>query len=514
MVWRHLLTFGLAWIVAGAWCLADERTSAMTARVDERIDKACESRGLSIGPPASDAEFLRRVSLDLTGTIPTVSEVREFLADERPDKRSQWIERLLASPLHATHLATTWRRALLPTELDFQQLQQAMGLQSWLRDQFLANLRYDRLVAEFLSSTGDERTGPAIFFRMLEAKPEKLAAATSRIFLGVQIQCAECHDHPYDRWTQKEFWGYAAFFARLEARDMMRSGGFRLVDRTDGEVLLPTTQEPVPPQFPDGRWPDEREGGTRRQQLSIWMASRDNRYLAPAAVNRVWEQMFGRGLVHPSDDMTERNAASHPELLRELADFFTESQFDLRLLYRVLANSRTYQRSSRGEVSSEADLWLARMPMKRMTPEQMYDSLQRTFLAVQLGNGLNDAMRREFLVQMKSVSLDQRDYDWGMQQALRLMNGQQTTLATSVSTASSATEADVRFGLLTALEMPEATPLQVVEILTLATVSRLPSEAERTRWVSYLESNAEAKAAAQSDLLWALVNSAEYQLNH
>ncbi len=509
MFWRGLLACGMLWLMAETCCAADESVLAMSARIDELIEAACDAHQVQVAPTATDDEFLRRVSLDLTGTIPTVAEVRDFLADERPEKRAEWIDRYLESPLHATHLATTWRRALLPAELDAVQLEQAMGLQSWLREQFLANLRYDRLVAEFLSSTGDERTGPAIFFRMLEAKPEKLASATSRIFLGVQIQCAECHDHPYDRWTQKDFWGYAAFFARLEARDMMRSGGFRLVDRTEGEVMLPNSQDPVSPQFPDGRLPEQREGGTRRQQLAIWMASRDNRYLAPAAVNRVWEQMFGRGLVHPSDDMTDKNPPSHPELLRELATFFSESNFDLRMLYRVIANSRAYQRTSRGLASPEEERWLARMPMKRMTPEQLYDSLQRSFLAVNLANGLNDGMRRDFLVQMKSVSLDQREYDWGMQQALRLMNGAQTTAAT---TGAGSTETGST-GILAALQMPGLTPQQAVEILTLATVSRMPRESEQQRWGAYLESQPEALGAAQSDILWALINSAEYQLN-
>ncbi len=286
---------------------------------------------------------------------------------------------------------------MLPAEFDPAQLGQVAGLQSWLRQQFVRDLRYDRLVAEFLSSTGDQQTGPALFYRSLEAKPEKLAAATSRIFLGLQIRCAECHDHPFDHWTQRDFWGYAAFFAQLQPDTSMRGDTYRLVDLPSGEVTLPATTEVVAPRYPAGDRPTVEGRGTRRRQLSIWMASRDNPYLAPAAVNRVWEQLFGRGLVHPVDDLGPHNPASHPELFAELAAYFVEQAFDLQTLYRMLTNTDAYQRTSDLDGPETDPPLYARMAVKRLTAEQLFDSLHRS---LNRGGGIpdpEDPGRREFV---------------------------------------------------------------------------------------------------------------------
>ncbi len=393
----------------------------MSRRIDHLLEEPMAAAGQSPKPLCSDSEFLRRASLDLTGVIPAVADVQAFLADTRSDKRSRWIERLLVSPRHATHLAITWRRLMLPTDFDANQLGQAAGLQQWLRRQFVNNLRYDRLVAEFISSNGDQATGPALFYRSLETNPAKLAAATSRIFLGLQIQCAECHDHPFDAWTQRDFWGYAAFFAQLEPITSMRGGPYRLVDLSEGEVTLPETDDVVAPHYPAGPISEVDHRGTRRRQLAIWMASADNPYLAPAAVNRVWQQMFGRGLVRPVDDLGPSHPPSHPELFAELADFFVKQQFDLRQLYRTFANTNAYQRTSLMTSDSSrdsaddgsSDHSYARMVVKRLTAEQLYDSLHRSLRLAYGDPGPADAARRDFVAQMDSPSRDLTDYDLG-----------------------------------------------------------------------------------------------------
>lgn len=477
----------------------------MAERIDRQLEAALAERGWVASPLADDAEFLRRLSLDLTGAIPTVAEVREFLADESPEKRTRWIDRLLDSPRHPTHLAATWRRLMLPQDFDPAQLQQAVGLQDWLRSQFVANLRYDRLVAEFLAASGDERTGPALFYRSLDADPAKLAAATSRIFLGLQIQCAECHDHPFDHWKQRDFWGYAAFFAQLERDELMSREIFRVTDRTVGEVTLPETDEIVPPRFPAPDQPLPETLGTRRRQLAIWMASGDNPLLAPAAVNRVWGQLFGRGLVNPIDDLGPHNPASHPQLLHELAEYFVAQRFDLKQLYRTLANTRAYQRTSAaGDRSAEQLAWLAGMPIKRLTAEQLYDSLQRSLYTRSASEGMPDPLRAQFVSAMESSSRDLTDYDLGMQQALRMMNGAEIARATG----------NGRQGILAALQAPLWDRAQQVEILFLATLSRPPTAAEADSFANYLASHEGAAERALGDILWALLNSGEYQFNH
>jgi hypothetical protein len=476
----------------------------MTRQVEQRIAEKLSSQGIDPAPRSSDAEFLRRASLDLTGVIPSVGEVREFMADSRDDKRARWIDRLLDSPLHTTHLAITWRRIMLPADFDAQQLGQATGLQDWLRQQFVRNLRYDRLVAEFLSSTGDLQTGPALFYRSLEAKPEKLAAATSRIFLGLQMQCAECHDHPFDDWKQREFWGYAAFFAQLQPDQSMRGDVYRLVDLPEGEVTLPETDDVVAPRFPRGGQPAADARGTRRRQLAIWMASRDNPYLAPAAVNRVWQQLWGRGLVHPVDDLGPHNPASHPELLAELAQFFTDHGFDLRTLYRCLTNTDAYQRSSASTAGATRTTELySQMAVKRLTAEQLFDSLHRSLSAAGGVLGAEDPRRREFVTKMESSSRDLTEYDLGMQQALQMMNGDRIAQATG----------NGEEGLLAALEAPFLDDSQRLDILYLATVSRFPTDAEKAACQGYFD-NRESRSSARGDVLWALLNSAEYQFNH
>jgi hypothetical protein len=495
--------------VATAAVAADDQPRAdgvgrMSRQIDSRIEQRLDEAGMAPAEICGDSEFLRRVSLDLTGVIPTVSEVREFLADQRPDKRARRIERLLASPRHATHLAIAWRRIMLPTDFDPAQLDQAVGLQRWLRQQFVANLRYDRLVAEFLSSTGDQQTGPALFYRSLDAKPEKLAAATSRIFLGLQIQCAECHDHPFDQWTQRDFWGYAAFFAQLQPDRSMRGDAYRLVDLPTGEVTLPDSVEVVPPRFPRGDSPANDARGTRRRQLSIWMASRDNPYLAPAAVNRVWEQMFGRGLVHPVDDLGPHHQPSHPELFDELTQFFIDQGFDLRSLYRALANTKAYQRSSAGQVSESSEQPLyARMAVRRLTAEQLFDSLHRSLNLPGGAPGPDDPRRRQFVAQMETSSRDVTQYDLGIQQVLQLINGDPIAQST----------ASAQQGLLAALEAPFLDPRQQVEVLYLATLSRFPSDVERETCLQHVHAAAEGSQPL-GDVLWALLNCAEYQFNH
>src|SRR5262245_50073214 len=311
---------------------ADDRTAArkaMVARIDALVEAKIKAAGMQPGAQSSDEQFLRRVYLDLTGAIPRVSEVRAFLADERPDKRERLIDALLDSPAHATHLANTWRNIMLPGGLNLEQINNLVGVQNWLRQRFLENVRFDNLVSELLVASDGGDVGPALYYTSLDVAPEKLAGSTARIFLGVQIECAQCHDHPFDHWKQLDFWGYAAFFARLRQPEMNNPGmrRARLVDLDTGEVKHPKTDQVVPPKYPDGPAPAAGELGTRREQLAIWMASRDNPYLPRAAVNRAWWHLFGRGLVEPVDDMSPQNRASHPELLDELTAYFVQTGF-------------------------------------------------------------------------------------------------------------------------------------------------------------------------------------------
>jgi hypothetical protein len=435
------------------------------------------------------------------------------LNDPSPDKRQQLIERLLNSPAHATHLAVTWRKIMLPGEIDPQQAGNAAGLENWLRRQFAANLRYDRVVAEFLVASGSGEEGPVLFYTSQELKPEKLASSTARIFLGLQIGCAECHDHPFDHWRREDFWNYAAFFARLQqpSTDLPQPGATSLVELTQGELPLPESDQMAKPRFPGGDFATEQLG-TRRQLLAVWMTSRENPFLARAAVNWAWSHMFGRGLVEPVDDLGPRNPPSHPQLLDELTSYFANTGFDLQNLFRTLANTQAYQLSSQMTESVTPPELFARMGVKSLTPEQLYDSVQRVIARRSQSNSAMDAnrfldpRRQMFISKIHTQSREPLSFQAGMPQALLLMNGGDVAEAVDVQ----------RSGLLNALRAPFLDDAQRLEILYLAALSRRPSEDEAGDYLAFVAEGTDAddRFTRLGDVLWALLNTSEFALNH
>ena len=350
-----------------------------------------------------------------------------------------------------------------------------------------------------------------MFYTSLELKPEKLAAATARIFLGLQIECAQCHHHPFDKWRQEEFWGYAAFFARLrQPRDGGAAARTSIEDLDSGEVQLPGSETAVTPAFPDGRRPGAEETGTRREQLAIWMAARDNPYLARAAVNRVWSHLFGRGLVEPVDDLGPHNPPSHPELMAELTAYFVECGFDIRELYRTLARTRAYQLSSAAQEPLASAELFARMEVKPLSADQLFDSFERLRLTSRgtapqggLNSPLADPRRQAFLVKFPPPGRSAVDYQSGVLQALTLLNGEQTAELARAE----------RGGILGAIGAPWFSPEERVKILFLGALSRYPDDEELARFVAHLKNGPPAEQASE-DLLWALVNSAEFAFNH
>ncbi|MEW4455587.1 DUF1549 and DUF1553 domain-containing protein [Bremerella sp. JC817] len=514
---RHALS---CWLVLTSWLLpaplhaetSDEdrqaEMQAMANRIDALVQARLESENIQPAPLASDGEFLRRVSLDLVGSIPTVAQTRAYLQDTAPDKRQKLVESLVHSPAHPTHMATTWRSLILEPTDDPLSLQNEAGLQTWLRGKFAQNVRYDRLVEEFLTAT-QGNDGPGYFYAAQELKPELLAAETSRIFLGLRLECAQCHDHPFDRWRQQDFWGMAAFFAQLERPGDNNIGlaRFDIVDRNRGEVTLPESDEVVPPAFPGTTVSYASLGGTRRQQLAIWMVSRDNPFMPRRAVNWAWSHMMGRGFVHPADDMSPQNKPSHPELLDELTTYFIRSGFDLRQLLQTIALTETYARSSEAVSDSQApDDLFARMAVKSLTPEQLFDALLKVGL-LQPPNAMveNDPQRSQFVARMRTAGKDRTEFDTGMPQALAVMNGPPVSTATNVETS----------GLLKAMSAPFLSDEQRLNVLFLAAYSRTPNQQELDRYKQFLaEAEPDQQSAALGDVLWVLANSAEFMLNH
>lgn len=502
--------------------IAQDEPELDPGQVSERIDRLLEARqaeaGVKPAPPTTDGEFLRRAYLDISGVIPPASEVSAFLADDQSDKRVRLIDRLLDNPRFGTHLAQVWTKMLLPADAQTERADQVAGFTAWLRRRFAENIRYDNIVADLLTTTGSsDRGGAALFYTASGLKPEELAASTSRIFLGVQIQCAQCHNHPFDRWRQEDFWGYAAFFARLQQAPGRQPPQVELVDALAGEVKLPDTDQVVLPKYLGDEPPQEDADANRRRQLAIWIVSRDNPYFARVAVNRVWAHLFGRGLVHPADDFSESNPPSNPEVLSTLANYFLESGYDLKAVFRVIAGTRAYQRSSR--VVSEGERLqpelFGRMQPKVLSPEQLYECLvqatRRFEVAVPASMPgappqLDAASRQQFIARFNRSTQEATEFEAGIPQVLSLMNGPLTTEITDPD----------RSGILQALDAPVFDDAERIDALFLSVLSRQPSEDERQELLAYVKSGGAShdRRKALADVLWMMLNSSEFILNY
>ncbi|WP_339728189.1 DUF1549 and DUF1553 domain-containing protein [uncultured Gimesia sp.] len=513
---------------------SDSRTTVQNSRlsnqIDDLIEQAKKKEGVVSAPLATDAEFMRRVSLDLTGKIPPVAELRLFLTDQDPLKREKLINRLLSSPGFVVHFTNTWRDILLPeAATDLQTRGQIPEFDAWLRSQLQENVHYDELVRKIIDAPLGATTNrqvarnsqdptPRAYYITKQLKPENLAAGTSRAFLGVRIECAQCHDHPFDDWKQHQFWQYAAFFSNIDQRQQ------NAVNATDvrevlgkPQIKIPDTNRLVDATFLDGAQPEwDKEQMNPRTRLSDWVTSAQNPYFAKATANRVWSLFFGRGIVDPVDDFSSTNHASHPELLELLARRFQEQHYDLKYLIREITNSQTYQLTSKQTDPSQSRVeWYGKMPTRGLTAEQIFASLvQATGFfrqttesnALLVGAGTNTP-QAEFYELFQSDSENQLDPKASILQALALMNGTFITNATSLE------QSDVFTAIV---DFPTLSVEKKIEAFYLTTLSRFPTEAESQRLTAYVsagKSDAD-RTHAYSDLFWALLNSSEFLLNH
>ena len=443
-------------------------------KADAILSQLWQQNGVTPARPAGEEELLRRVYLDLVGRTPSVTEVREFLADKSPQKYEAIVDRLLRSPDHASHLATVWRSFLIPEGVDLTAFGGVQEFDRWLADRFASDESYDKIVRGLLLAEGRlSRSGPLLFYTAVKLDPEQLAARTSRVFLGMRLECAQCHDHPFEPWAQEEFWGLAAFFAQISRpRGKLEkvSSLMQVRDIDRGDVMLPNSQTVVAPAFLDGAvLPEGDRDAARRRQLAVWLTSRQNPYFARATANRVWGQMFGKGIVDPVDDFGTQHQPVSAELLNLLAGHFVATDFSLRELFRTVALSAAYRLSSGADTQDPKRVELfGQMHVKTLTAEQVYDCITvATLLDSQAAtpDGLNlnriaNTSRDQFVRQFKTPAGHTTEYLGGIPQALTLMNGALISGATGLQTS----------GLLKSLEAPFFTNEQRVEVLYLATL--------------------------------------------
>jgi hypothetical protein len=498
---------------AGRQAQAGEADAAeLAALIDRDIESRLSSEGLQPAEPADDAEFLRRVYLDLHGVIPRRDQAEGFLADSHPAKRARLVDALLASPRYGEYLADVWQAYLISPLADDQPAR-ADRLRLWLARKFNTN-SWDRIASELLTATGKMEENPAVTYliegRLPRSVPD-LTDLTSRYFIGVRLNCAQCHDHPLVKWRQQDFWGMAAFFAQIQtpgrAKQVYQLG---VVD--DPRLTLSALRDAGTidgfmsraPTFLGGQEMPAGKG-TTRAALAKWMTSPENPYFARAMANRTWWRLFGRGIVQPVDDMHEANPPTHPQLLDLLARRFIESGFDLKFLTRAIVLSRAYQRTSRpGDSADKQAALFGRLSIKVLSAGQLYDSLETIFGPPAKTSGVDvrgQGARREFTQFFgEDGDPDPIAYRRGIPHLLRQMNSGQFA----------GRNLDALVGRLAA---PNRSPEDVAAELFLTILSRRPTADEQARFRSYLGGAGSAQDACR-ELAWVLMMTSEFSLNH
>lgn len=507
-------------LVSSATAADAPEARALAARIDHHLEAGWKRAGVTPAAAVADTAFLRRLTLDLTGLIPTTAEVRAFLQDTAPDKRARAVERLLSGPGYVRRFTDYWRVRWLGQADPERLAPQVADFAGWLRLHLRNNTPYDQMVRELLTSEPgagspaaesavEGRPSPRAFRIVHDASPESQAGITARLFLGLNIDCAQCHNHPFARWSREQFWEFAAFFAAPTARD---KGTDQLA------LTIPGTEQTVLPRYLTGtrpQLPQPLTATSSRATLARWMSTTDNPYFARNAVNRLWAAFFAQGLVEPLDDLSGAVPPSHPELLDELTGAFVASGYDLKYLIRAFTLSRAYQLSSalgEGQTDSSAQQVWNRMPVRPLTGEQFYDSLLlATGLPSVAGNTAGaysptGGGRQEFLTRFARAEAGD-DGQRTILQALLLMNGRLVAEATNPE------KSQTLRAVLTAPFLDEGGQ---IEALYLATLSRSPTVVERELVESHLRQNVpqRGRQRALADVFWMLLNSTEFSVNH
>jgi hypothetical protein len=474
--------------------------------------------GISPSAPADDATFLRRAYLDTIGTLPTANEARAFLADARADKRARLIDQLLQRPEYADYWAMRWSD-LLRVDRDTITPAGAVAVTRWLRRQFADNRPYDEWVRALLTARGDTaEEGPAAVYKAL-ATPEDMSRSFSQLFLGVRIQCAQCHHHPSDRWGQDDYYALAGFFTGIGHKRL--PGGSEAIFAQKGTDLAhPRTKKPVPARALGAAPADFAGTPDRRTVLARWLTAPDNPFFARAVANRLWAHYFGRGLVEPLDDMRATNPAVNEPLLDELAKQLRALRFDLKAFTRALLNSRLYQLGgAAGKSDPQGDEQNFAQAQPRAVPaEVLLDAICQATGVPEKFNGWPEGYRaiqvwdnrmpsyffRIFGRPVRaSVCECERSNEPSIAQALHLMNSEEIM-----------SKIRAREGTARRLAQSKMTPREIVDELYLATLSRYPTEQERSVMLRVFTDAGQDRQGAVEDVLWALLNTRSFVYNH
>ncbi|HVS40478.1 MAG TPA: DUF1553 domain-containing protein [Gemmataceae bacterium] len=493
--------------------------------VDHHVFAKLKMLSLPPSDLCTDQEFIRRATLDVCGVVPTKDEVRAFLADTAADKRAKLIDRLLDRPEYADFWTLKWSDIFRSNRKAIQ-VKGVYVFQDWLREHVANNDGFDVIVKELLTADGSAFANPPANYYRIARDPQNLAETTAQLFCGVRMQCAKCHNHPFERWTQDDYYSLAAFFARVrQKKDPMEPGAnpqtpggeIIYVDRA-GEVQQPRTGQTMKPKFMVGATPDIPPGEDRRIILANWIASADNPFFAKSMVNRIWFHLNGKGVVDPVDDFRDSNPSANDELLDALAKDFTASKYDVKHMIRVIMNSRTYQLSAQAtDFNRDDNKYFSHAVTKMLTAEQLLDALCTAtevpekyagepagMRAMQLPDGdPNHPFLKTFGQPARELACEcERESDSNLAQALQLINGQ--TINDKLRAPNN------RIGRLLAAKTSDG---EILNELYLATVSRPPTAADVKTAMDYV-ARGQDKRKAWEDVQWALLNSKEFLFRH
>ncbi|MDA1017237.1 MAG: DUF1549 domain-containing protein [Planctomycetota bacterium] len=484
--------------------------------IDTHVDRKLALLNIVPSGLCTDADYLRRVYLDVIGTLPTATEARKFLEDKSPNKRATLVDELLQRPEFADFWALKWSDLLRVDRLALGH-KQAYAYYRWIRQAMADNLPYDEFARQVVAPTGLVDEAPAANLYKVAKNPGAMSSTISQVFLGIRIECAQCHHHPYDRWSQTDYYGMQSYFSQLAFKasptgEMVKAEG------------NPTTKHPrsgiVVHAHPLGTVnPETSPDGDRRQHLAAWMTAADNSWFARNFVNRAFAHFMGRGIIEPVDDVRLTNPPTNPELLEELSRHFIQQKYDFHALIRTLTASRTYQLSSSTNASNESDEQnYSRALFKRMSAEVAFDAICQTtgipekFDGVPAGSRaiqLWDSQTPHYFLKLfgrpfRATACEcERSIEPTVSQVLHVLNSPE--IQGKLSHAG---------GRVRKLVVSHKSNSGLVDELYLTFYSRLPVESERNATVRYLESHATQRQRAAEDIAWSMMNTVEFLFNH
>ncbi len=482
--------------------------------VDEHVDKQLTQLNLHPATVADDATFLRRAYLDIAGRLPTSEETRQFF---RSPNRSGLVDTLLESKEYAYLFALHWSD-LLRADREALGHNDAYKYYRWIHQAVSQNLPLDQFVRELITANGPLQTNPAGHFHRINKKPGDTASMAAQVFLGLRITCAECHQHPYDRWSQQDYHGFRAYFASVSTKTLQANQLAILANRPS-TAKHPRTGATIPAHPLGEALPEKPTTGDLRPDLAQWMTSSENPWFAKNMTNRIWAKLMGRGLVEPVDDLRSTNPASHPELLNTLAQYLIENKYDAKALIRLITNSRTYQQASSTSPANELDEKnFSRSLFRRLPAEVLLDAVSDVtgipekfvgtphgLRAVQLWDSrLDHYFLKLFGRPARATPCEcERSTGATISQALHLMNS--PTIEAKLSHAG---------GRMAQLNEKYPKDADLVDELYLTCFSRFPTPKEKENATQYLQSKKDQRQKAIEDLAWSMLNSIEFIFNH